>query len=409
MQELRRRSAGPHTGDVRGRRALLGLATLVVLATGCRGASDAKTKQVVHAAPSVKKGRLVLVGGRLGADQKAVYDAILRGRAGSGPVCVLPTASGAPTSAMEDAQAALDHSGGAGTATTIFLADEDAVRATDPQIVREIERCSGFFFTSGRALRLASLLAPGGDTTLALRAILDRYRRGAVVAATGEAVSALGRIMIAGGTSQSAFADGVTDVGDADGLFLSPGLGLFEHAILDTRLFARGRVGRLLVAVLATDSLPVGLGLDEQTALVVDGDDAQVVGRSGVVVLDARKAVKDGPYFGRGVRASLLGAGDRIDLRTLTVSVGAGKHSLSGRGAFPRIRDPFGPWGFLHAVSGLAASPRTAAQFTAQGVRLQIRESDGFSAASADTTGVAGEPAGLSAGPFLVDLLPVGR
>jgi cyanophycinase len=390
--------------------ALFVPALLAVLAAGCAGGgSDAPQKEVTRARSAPRNGRLVLVGGRLDPDQDGIYTAILGGRSGSGPVCVLPTASSAPTSTMEAARSALDKQGGEGTASTIFLAQEDAVRARDPQIVREIEHCSGFFFTSGDSYRVTSILAPGGQATLALRAILDRYRHGAVVAATGGAATALGRIMIAGGDSQDALADGVTTVRDADGLFLSPGLGLFQRGIVDVRSLAEGRVGRLLVAVLATDSLPVGLGIDEQTALVVEGDSARVVGRSAVVLLDGRGAVKIGPYFGRGVRADLLSADDRIDLRTLAVSRGGGKHALTGEEAVTPVRDPFGSWQFLHVLAGLAASSRTTTSFTLHGARLRIAESEGFAAVSRDGRGVQGEPTGLSAGPFVVDLVPNGR
>ena len=180
----------------------------------------------------------------------------------------------------------------------------------------ELRKCSGFFFTGGRQGRLLDVLLPGGDTTLALRAILDRYREGAVIAATGAAVIAVGRVAIEAGESPGAVAEGVTTAEGSDGLFLRPGLGVSE-----------GRVGRLLVAVLATKSVSVGLGIDENTALVVDGDSARVIGGSGVTVLDGRRARKVAPHFGSDVRVLLAGAGDRLDLHSLAVTPAADKET----------------------------------------------------------------------------------
>ncbi len=386
-------------------------ALLAAIVAGCVGTGSDTTADRASGGgrEGPRDGRLVLIGGAIGSDQAGIYRAVLDGRSGSGPICVLPTASGAPTSTMEAARAALDAQGGKGTASTIFLSDEDAARARDPQIVGEIERCSGFFFTSGNPFRMTRVLAPDGKKTVALEAILDRYHHGAVLAASGEAINALGRLAISGGDSQQALSDGVTTVRNADGLFLSPGLAVFQRAILDARLLASGRIGRLLVAVLATDSIPVGLGVDEQTALVVQGDTARVVGRSGVVLLDGRGAVKVGPYFGRGVRAFLLSAGDRIDLRTLSVSMDGRKRALARSGTDTRIRDPFGSWAFLHVLGGLARSSKATASFKVGRTRLRVAESNGFSAVSADSAGTEGEPAGLSAGPFVVDLVPAGR
>lgn len=383
---------------------------LAVLAAGCSGGARTSSHQASSVRDRGRHGRLVLVGASAGAKEASdVYKAILQARDGSGPVCVVPAASGAPVSAMETAQAALDRQGGAGTASTIFLSVEDAARAGNPEIVGEISHCSGFFFTAGEPSRLTDVLMPRGDRTLALQAILARYRHGAVVAAAGETITALGRVMVAGGESQDALADGVTTVRHARGLLLARGLGVFPSAILDSHFLAYGRIGRLLVAVLATDSLPVGLGVDAESALVVDGDSARVLGPSSLVLVDARRAVRVAPYFGRGVRVVLVGDGDRIDLRTLSVERGPGKSAVSAQGTMQPVGNVFGPWGFLRALAGLAGSSTKTVQFTVAGARLTIRKADGFSAASRRARGVQGEPAGMSAGPFVVDLVPAGR
>jgi hypothetical protein len=217
-------------------------------------------------------------------------------------------------------------------------------------------------------------------------------------------------VMIASGVSLEALERGIAAQEDSAGVNVRRGMGFFESAILDQHFLARGRIGRLLVTVLATDSLPVGLGIDENTALVVEGDTALVVGASGVVVVDGRGVERRSPTRGTGLRVTLAGKGDVVDLRTLEVRRGPGKIALPLSDAPVTLPDdPFARWAFLHLMRDLAASPETAASFEVGGAVLAIREGDGFSAAMrASEGGVEATPAGFSAGPFVVDLIPGG-
>jgi len=292
-------------------------------------------------------------------------------------------------------------------AVGIFLTGDSAGAAADPEVVRRIEACSGYFFTGGDQSRVVDTFLPAGDTTPAFRALLERWRTGAVVSGSSAGAAMMSGVMIASGSSAGAVRRGTVPREEDDGVWIRRGLGFFDRAILDQHFLARGRVGRLIVAVLATDSLPVGLGIDENTALVVDGDRARVVGASGVVLVDARDARVEGGRWGRGVRLTLAGSGDEVDLRTFQVTRGSGKAPLGIDGRTPDVpADPFERWAFLHLVSGLAASGTPEAAFDLDGGALTVHEGPGFSAARAPGQGVQGEPAGLSAGPFVVDLLP---
>jgi len=350
----------------------------------------------------------VLVGGESSSPDSSAYRTILQARLGRGPVCVLPAASSAPTTVMETARATLDALGGAGTASTIFLTLEDAQRAQDPQIGQEIARCSGFFFTDGKPARMLDVLMPEGDTTLALRAILSRYRAGAVLAANGAAAMTMGRVTIVEGDSRDAISQGVRTEEGSEGLLLRRGIGVLPRVIVDPRFFAEGRVGRLLVSVLASDSVSLGLGVDVNTALVVDGDSARVVGGSGVVAINARNTARVEGRFGRDVRLVLAGAGDRFDLSSLAVTPAEDKTPLGRRGGRRRRPDPLGRWGFLHVIGDLAASDTAEASFTVAGATLTLYKAPDFTAMRRAGQRVEDEPPGLSAGPFTLDLLPVG-
>lgn len=402
---LRRRSA-PRRHTLRPESSTLGrVLTRVSLCTflvGCGESPEA-------APPAPDPGRLVIVGGALQEDNAPVFQAVLDGRSGEGPVCVVPTASSDPEEAIAGMVATLDEYGGVGTATGVFLPRGEPDRARDPIIASDLRGCSGFYFTGGSQSRILDVFLPAGDTTPAYRALRERWMEGAVVAGSSAGAAMMSRTMISGGGSEEAVSHGVAGAPDAEGVQLRGGMGFFEP-ILDQHFLARGRFGRLLVATIHPDTPPIGLGIDENTALVVDGGAATVVGASGVVVVDGRQASLLGPARATGVRVSVAGRGDTIDLDAFSIERGAGKESLPEDGRpFQPDSDPFDRWAFLGAVTGLSRTSASEAVYDLRGVTLRIIESEGFSAsATAPGGGVEATPDGLSAGPFEVDLVGPG-
>ena len=355
-------------------------------------------------------GRLVIIGGGLKADNSAVFQSIVDARAGDGPLCVVPTASDEPTASMERAVATLTGYGGVGSVKGLLISTEDPSRAQEPSVVAQMKTCSGFFFTGGSQSRIVDVFLPGGDTTEAYRALWQSWQEGAVVSGTSAGAAMMSRVMIAGGSPADAVTYGVVAEQDADGVHIREGMGFLESGMVDQHFLARGRIGRLLVSALQEDSPRIGLGIDENTALVVDGDFALVVGASGVVVVDGRSVLRTGPHRGSGLRLSLAGAGDLINLKTLAVQIGRAKNPVPVTQASIELpEDPFARWAFLHLMVDLAASSTREATFALSGATLRVVEDEGFSASmTAATGGVEGTPAGFSAGPFKVDLLDPG-
>ena len=386
-----------------------GAAALALALVGCGvGAEPAGSRP--DAPPGVRAdGHLVVIGGALDADNGAVYGEVLAGRDGEGPVCVLPTASGVPEQSMASAVAALDTHGGPGSAVGVFLTEGEPGRARLPAVADSLRACSGFFFTGGDQSRIVDFFLPAGDTTVAYRAVMDRYREGAVVAGTSAGAAMMGRRVIAGGSSAEALAEGAVAAEGVDGVWIREGMGFVDGVLLDQHFLARGRVGRLLVAVLAEPGVDAGIGVDENTALVVEGGRGRVVGASGAVIVDARGATRDDAgQAGRGLRVTLAGDGDAVDLATLAVEPGPGKRPLAAAGPPAVPDDPFARWAFLHLVAAAAAAPDAVVEVPGDGYTLRLRRADGFRALARSGTGVEGTPAGLSAGPFEVDLVAVG-
>ncbi len=355
------------------------------------------------------QGRLVIVGGALQATNAPVYEAVVEGRSGEGPVCVVPTASSDAVAAMQGAVETLAEYASVGSVRGVLISTDDPARARNPSVAEDLLACSGFYFTGGSQSRILDVFLPAGDTTPAYRALWQRWQEGAVVAGSSAGAAMMSRTMISGGSSDEALSHGVAPNPDTDGVQIRPGMGFFGP-LLDQHFLARGRIGRLLVSVIDDGSPQIGFGIDENTALVVDGDSALVLGASGVVVVDGRAANPSAPYRATGITLQLASTGDVIDLRTLGVHRSNTKTPLPATSEvveFPE--DPFDRWAFLHLVADLAASSIDEAAFELPDATLRIVEAPGISASSLELAGGAeATPLGLSAGPFKVDLLQPG-
>lgn len=355
-------------------------------------------------------GRLVIVGGALQRDNADVYRSVLDATEGGGPFCVLPTASGAPEESMASAtEAFTEH--GAGAIDGIFITTENPEAASDPDIVARLRRCSGFWFVGGVQSRVVDVFVPGGRTTPGYEAVMDRFHAGAVVAGSSAGAAIMSPRMIAGGSSAEALLGGAVEVepgGDAEatGVLIEPGMGFHDGPLFDQHFLARGRIGRLLVAALAGEGGGVGFGIDENTALVVQGRMGRVVGASGVVLVDARDAVpSERGHGGAGVRVYLMGRGDRVDMNTLAVAAHGEKQPVPADTeplALPE--DPFARWSFLHLIRAFGASDTDRVTVEAEGYEITLERGPLLRALSYEHEGVEGMPAGLSVGPLSVSL-----
>lgn len=147
--------------------------------------------------------------------------------------------------------------------------------AEESRLVDRVRDADLLFFTGGDQLRITSVL--GGSPLL--DAIRERYLDGAVVAGTSAGAAAMPATMIFHGeATQGALAKGNVQ--------MTPGLGLVQNAIVDTHFVDRGRFSRLIEAV-ASNPGHVGIGLSEDTGVIIhDGDRLEVIGTGLVVVVD---------------------------------------------------------------------------------------------------------------------------
>jgi len=197
-------------------------------------------------------------------------------------------------------------------AAEIFLLNvdrrEEAFRSENRQLVRQ---ASGIFFTGGDQLRITSLL---GGTPL-YRELQEAYEKGVVIAGTSAGASAMSDTMIISGDGD--------DAPKKNTVQMAPGMGFLEEVVIDQHFAQRGRIGRLLSAV-AQNPYILGVGIDEDTAIVVERDaEFRVIGSQTVTVIDARNIVHtnaseqapDQPLALTGVILHILPAGYGFDLR----------------------------------------------------------------------------------------------
>ncbi len=113
---------------------------------------------------------------------------------------------------------------------------------------------------------------------------------------------------------------------EAKGVSLSSGLGFFSGGVVDQHFLKRGRVGRLLMAIYALPKAWLGVGIDEDTAAVCRGDTIEVLGSSGILVVDASAAraaanfnwTTAGGFQARDIVLHYLEEGDSFNIATRT-------------------------------------------------------------------------------------------
>ena len=258
--------------------------------------------------PALKKpagriaGALVIAGG--GSLPDAVRDRFVELAGGKDArLVVIPTASASADG--PDAAQSLEAWKKKGVASAVLLHTRSRVRAEDPAFVKPLAEATGVWLGGGDQSRLTAAYRG----TAVERELHKLLGRGGVIGGTSAGAAVMSPLMITGGTDRA----GVDE-----------GFGFLPGFIVDQHFLRRDRVNRLLGA-LARYPGYAGLGIDEQTAVVVRGRTLTVVGNSYALVCLAASSRRPA-----GVR--VLKAGDR----------GADLIAAS-RAAVARARPPFPP------------------------------------------------------------------
>jgi cyanophycinase len=290
------------------------LAWVVAASLALATASPSAAQQMRAARPTVgpAHGSLVIVGGNL--HDPAIYKRFIDLAGGpDAKIVIIPTAGGAPSYDKHDP--ALTPWRDNGARNLVLLHTYDRKVADTDEFVAPLLDADGVFFLGGRQWRLVDAYA-GTKTEAAIRGVLDR---GGVIGGSSAGATICGSFLVRGDTKNNTIMMGDHQVG----------FGYLKNVAIDQHVLRRNRQFDLIRVVEAHPEL-LGIGLDENTAIVVHGDMFEVMGASYALIYDDHATVGDGGRF------YFLAPGDRFDLATREATRAApGRRPVVGLAAKP--------------------------------------------------------------------------
>ncbi|MBA2775478.1 MAG: cyanophycinase [Chloroflexia bacterium] len=278
--------------------------------------APASTERLEHETPSaIRRGVLMPIGG---AEDKfddklilATFAQLAGGKAAR--VVIVPTASSIETAGLRYKAIFLGME--VESAEVVYIGSRDD--ANSEHVIDHVKDATGIFLTGGNQMRLSAMI--GG--TRFEQVVRDANERGVIVAGTSAGASILSAHMVAlgasGGTPKLRMAQMVA------------GFGLISNVIIDQHFRQRDRIGRLLSLVASNPGL-LGLGIDEDTAVIIDEHGViEVIGRHSVTIVDGSEIFSDifqvkayGEITVSNARLHLLTPGRRFDMRTRSLVAG---------------------------------------------------------------------------------------
>jgi cyanophycinase len=257
---------------------------------------------------SKKRGTLIIIGGHEDKeDECRILKEIVR-HTPNGKLVLATIASEEPEEYFQEYSGCFENLG-IKELRHLYIADR--AETTDEDKLSMLNDVDGVFFTGGDQLRISSQI---GDTPFETK-IHEIYDNGGVIAGTSAGASVMSEVMLIRGTNAESHR-----IGD---LHMAAGLRLLRDVIIDQHFAERGRIGRLLGAV-ALNPRILGIGIDEDTAIMVRGREFEVIGSGAVYIVDGSSVTRSNITEGEekrtlsmsDVRLHLLSCGDRFDLIT---------------------------------------------------------------------------------------------
>jgi cyanophycinase len=190
--------------------------------------------------------------------------------------------------------------------------------ANSPEYVERLKNADIVMFTGGDQLRLTSIF--GGTAFHHL--LLEKYENEHfVISGTSAGAAASSNNMIYQGSSSESLLKGEVKI--------TGGLGFINNVIIDTHFVQRGRIGRLLYAC-ASNPINIGIGLGEDTGLLItDGNSMEAIGSGLIILVDGTHMrntnltdVEIGePVSIENLIVHVMSIGDHFDLKTKRLTI----------------------------------------------------------------------------------------
>lgn len=238
-----------------------------------------------------EKGSLLIIGGNVGSTA-SIWNKFteLAGGKEKAHIVVVTAASG--DSAAYDTADVNTVRRQTGIADVVLLHTHDLKTANSEAFIAPLKRATGVYFVGGRQWRIADCYL----NTLTHQAFFDVLKRGGVIAGSSAGASIQGSFLWRGDTKGAEIL-----IGDH-----TQGLGFLKNSAIDQHLLRRNRQFDLVNLIEKAPQL-IGIGLDEATAVLVQRDTLEVLGKSYVAIYDRGNMVP-GPFF-------FLSEGQRYDLK----------------------------------------------------------------------------------------------
>jgi len=276
----------------------------------------------------INKGTLIPIGGNedKGSEDKKLYtqEFIDEGilfhvveEAGGidANIVVIPTASSIPVEVGNNYIEAFTKLGCKYVTVLDIRTKEDSGKQ---EFIDLIKKANCVMFSGGNQSKITNKI--GGTTIHEI--LMDRYKneKGFVIAGTSAGAMAMSNEMIAGGSATESFKKGAVK--------MYKGLGLLPEIIIDTHFITRGRFGRIAEAVAIYPEL-IGIGLAEDTGLIIKKGNLTVIGSGMAIVFNGRKLkhnnqkiLEEGtPMSLIDLRTHVLANGDRFNIKKKRVKV----------------------------------------------------------------------------------------
>ncbi|HCM75698.1 MAG TPA: peptidase S51 [Cytophagales bacterium] len=286
------------------------LITIAVVGCGPQN-KDADPAAAWMAKAEVKgpeNGTLLIVGG---AAKKPIYDKFMELVGGpDAPVIVVPTSFSSDTLDAEFLAAFKRNFMERGFNNVTVLHTRDREVANSEQFIEPVKKAVGVWFWGGRQWRHADSYL----NTKTHEAFKELLRRGGVIAGSSAGATIQGSYLARGDTKENTIM-----MGDHE-----EGMGFITNVAIDQHLLARNRQFDMFEILEKKPEL-LGIGLDENTGIIVKGDEFEVVGESYVVIYDGTRwsAEKDTVFqLPPGSKEFyMLKAGNRYNLKDRKVIV----------------------------------------------------------------------------------------
>lgn len=258
---------------------------------------------------SAASGKLVIIGG--GEKTFEIMQRIVKesGLDKGGYAVLLPMSSEEPDTAFYYTRLEFE-AVGCKSIYELFCTKE---QVNDPVKVDSILKAKLIFISGGDQNRFMKLVS--GSSVL--RAIQDAYKNGSVLAGTSAGAAMMSEIMITGNSLKDSVYSSTFNCIEPNNIETGTGLGVLKDAIIDQHFVQRSRHNRLISAIIEFPEMK-GIGIDESTAILVNGNDAEVIGVSQVLVYSNPKKSKmdrNGKYSAKGLTLDIYLPGEHFSIK----------------------------------------------------------------------------------------------